>query len=78
MLNIIMMVPDSLSTEEAVNSPVWADPNSDEQRLSAAKQKIGTTRQLNRCSDEQIVKFKRLMSKGKQSQKFRDHPLEPA
>jgi hypothetical protein len=75
MVNIIMMVPDTLSTIEAVNSPKWALPPAEKEIMTAAKHRIRATRQMNRCSDEQILKSKQLMLKG--LHKSTDDELEP-
>lgn len=76
MLNIIMMVPDSLFSIEAVNSPKWAEPVVDTGMISAARRRIRATKRMNRCSDEQIVKSKQLMSKGVEVQS--ELEIEPA
>lgn len=64
MLNIIMMVPDTLSKLDAKNSPDWNLLVVDSEIVSAAQERISATRQMNRNSDEQIVKSKELMSQG--------------
>lgn len=64
MLNIIMVVPDTLSSNEAKNAPDWNAQTTNEQAVSAAKKRIQTTQRMNRSSDVQIVKSKELMSKG--------------
>lgn len=78
MLNIIMMVPDTLSDLEAKNSADWNDLPQAREALSAAKKRIQTTKRMNRSSDEQIIKSKELMSKGVRTSKNDAGIPEPA
>ncbi|MFK7889294.1 MAG: hypothetical protein AB8B63_00645 [Granulosicoccus sp.] len=78
MFNFVMMVPDTLLSSVAVNSPVWTVSKSDEDMLSAARHRIEVTQSMNKSSDEQIVKSKLLMSKGVARKKMAVVEPEPA